>query len=84
MNTIHIPTIEEIRQTVQQTLKEFMQDPEGRITLYNKKKTAELLGICQSTVDNLRTRGELAVIYVGNKPMFRYNDILQFLNNNDP
>jgi len=82
MNTFSIPTIDEIKDAISETLLKHIEDPEGRITLYNKKKTAELLGVCQSTVDNLRLRGVLVATYIGSKPMFRYEDILNFINKN--
>ena len=79
MNSIHIPSLDEIRDTVKQVVQEQMLDPEGRITLFNKKRTAKLLGVCESTVDNLRVRGKLDATYLGSKPLFKYKDILSLI-----
>ena len=81
MNKIEIPSIQDIHDTVKKALFDYLADPEGRITLYSKSKVAKLLDVSESTIDNLRIRGELQTTYIGKKPLFSYKDILTFLSN---
>jgi len=80
MASIHIPTLEEITEVLKKTLREELLNLEGRITLYDKKRTAKFLGVSEGMVDNLRIRDELKTTFIGSKPMFKYTDILEFLN----
>ena len=80
MASIHIPSLEEITEVIKKTMREELLSLEGRITLYDKKSTAKLLGVSEGMVDNLRIRDELKTTLIGSKPMFKYTDILEFLN----
>ena len=80
MASIHIPTLEEIKEMFKETYREEHLNLEGRITLYDKKRTAKFLNISESMVDKLRTQGELKTTIISSKPLFKYTDILEFIN----
>lgn len=79
MSKIDIPSIDDIRSTVKQALLKYLSDPDERVTLYSKGKAAKLLDVSESTIDNLRVRGELPTTYIGSKPLFQHSDILDFI-----
>lgn len=84
MALIDIPTLEEFKQALRQVLNENLSKntiAQKSEHLLTKAEVADLLKVSQSTVDNLRRRGELLSV---NLPLggvrFKYSEVLQFIN----
>ncbi len=47
--------------------------------LVSKKELAERLGVCQNTVDSLRSAGYIAAVRIGNRVKFEQSEVERFI-----
>lgn len=90
METISILTIKDIEEVVDKAVSKLLLQLNNRPNsvipdMFDKKEAAKYLKISVSTVDNLRRLGELKSTPVKgiNKVLFRYSDILDYVNSSN-
>ena len=50
------------------------------LRLLTYRECADLLGVCQKTVENIcRVRKEISITWVGQKPRIRYRDLIAYI-----
>jgi DNA-binding transcriptional MerR regulator len=60
-------------------MRELPSTPGAAPLLVDRRETARLLGVSAGTIDNLRTRGELASIKIGARRLYDVNDLRRFI-----